>query len=256
MVTALKKSELEFQARDLAILRGLFDSRVATIHHLSTLYFGGRLEAARKRVQKLKAAGILNERPRKATEPSIYCVSRRAFEILEKHGVLREYAATLSTASTQLIAIAHTIYSDVLQRSSRWQDPTLRAQTHEIWVTRAIVIVSAIAAIVVVEVLSALGFTIADLVFSIYGAQLGLCPPVFLALFVPRHRLSRIPVAATLGVLTGFIAGWASAIVGKKIGSDNLVFLAPAVSLAASSFVIFPAFFITQMFQRNRDAGR
>jgi Replication-relaxation len=91
MVTASKKSELEFQTRDLAILRGLFDSRIATIHHLSTLYFGGRLEAARKRVQKLKAAGIINERPRKATEPSIYCLPRRAFEILEKHGVLREY---------------------------------------------------------------------------------------------------------------------------------------------------------------------
>jgi Replication-relaxation len=91
MVTAKRKSDVEFQARDLAILRGLFDSRIATIHHLSTLYFEGRLEAARKRVKKLKTAGIINERPRKATEPSIHCLSRRAFEVLEKHGVLKEY---------------------------------------------------------------------------------------------------------------------------------------------------------------------
>jgi hypothetical protein len=91
MVTASKKSDVEFQPRDLAILRGLFDARIATIHHLSTLYFGGRLEAARKRVQKLKAAGIINERPRKATEPSIHCLTRRAFEMLDKHGVLKDY---------------------------------------------------------------------------------------------------------------------------------------------------------------------
>jgi protein involved in plasmid replication-relaxation len=49
------------------------------------------MEAARKRVQKLKAAGIINERPRKATEPSIHCLTRRAFEMLEKHGVLKEF---------------------------------------------------------------------------------------------------------------------------------------------------------------------
>jgi hypothetical protein len=91
MVTASQKSDVEFQPRDLAILRGLFDARIATIHHLSSLYFGGRLEAARKRVKKLKNAGIINERPRKATEPSIHCLTRRAFQMLEKHGVLKEY---------------------------------------------------------------------------------------------------------------------------------------------------------------------
>lgn len=91
MVTASHKPDIEFQERDLAILRGLFDSRIATIHHLSTLYFGGRLEAARKRIQKLKAAGIIHERPRKVTEPSIYCLSRRGFEMLDTHGVLKEF---------------------------------------------------------------------------------------------------------------------------------------------------------------------
>jgi hypothetical protein len=82
---------LELQDRDLAILRGLLDSRVATIHHLSVLYFDGRLDAARKRVQKLKAAGVIHERPRRSTQPSIYCLNRRAFAVLEENGVLAEY---------------------------------------------------------------------------------------------------------------------------------------------------------------------
>ncbi len=79
------------QPRDLAILRGLFDSRVATIHHLSTLYFGGKITAARKRVQKLKEAGIIIERPRRATEPVVHCLGKKAFQILEEAGVLQEY---------------------------------------------------------------------------------------------------------------------------------------------------------------------
>jgi Replication-relaxation len=91
MVTAVKKFDIDFQERDLAIVRGLFDSRIATIHHLSALHFEGRLEAARKRVKKLKRAGIIHERPRRATEPSIHCLTRKAFEMLEKHGVLAEY---------------------------------------------------------------------------------------------------------------------------------------------------------------------
>src|SRR2546421_1835276 len=91
MPVALNKSGMEVQARDLAILRGLLDSRVATIHHLSTLYFGGRLEAARKRIQKLKAAGIIHERPRRSTEPTVHCLTRKSFQVLADHGILAEY---------------------------------------------------------------------------------------------------------------------------------------------------------------------
>lgn len=82
---------LWLQPRDLDILRGLLDSRVATIHHLSTLYFEGRLEAARKRVQKLKAAGIIHERPRRSTDPIVHCLTRKAFKVLQDCGILAEY---------------------------------------------------------------------------------------------------------------------------------------------------------------------
>jgi hypothetical protein len=91
MESVADKNGVQLQERDLAILRGLFDSRVATIHHLSTLYFGGKIMAARKRVQKLKEAGIIIERPRRATEPIVHCLGKKAFQILEEAGILKEY---------------------------------------------------------------------------------------------------------------------------------------------------------------------
>jgi hypothetical protein len=91
MSAPLAYDGLEIQPRDLAVLRCLLDSRVATVHHLSTLYFEGRLEAARKRMQKLKAAGIVHERPRRSTDPAIHCLTRKAFAVLHDHGILSEY---------------------------------------------------------------------------------------------------------------------------------------------------------------------
>jgi hypothetical protein len=91
MTALIDNLDLEIQPRDLILLRGLLDSRVATIHHLSALYFEGRLEAARKRVQKLKAARIVHERPRRSTDPAVYFLTRKAFRILDAHGVLRNY---------------------------------------------------------------------------------------------------------------------------------------------------------------------
>jgi hypothetical protein len=88
MSAPLAHDGLEIQPRDLAVLRCLLDSRVATVHHLSTLYFDGHLEAARKRMQKLKAAGIVHERPRRSTDPAIHCLTRKAFAVLQDHGIL------------------------------------------------------------------------------------------------------------------------------------------------------------------------
>jgi len=49
---------ISLQKRDLALLRGLFESRVMTNDHATALYFEGKSEAAKKRLQKLKAAGL------------------------------------------------------------------------------------------------------------------------------------------------------------------------------------------------------
>ena len=58
-------SGIELQPRDWSLLCGLFESRVMTLAHAGTLYFDGKYEMAKKRIQKLKTAGIIRERPRR-----------------------------------------------------------------------------------------------------------------------------------------------------------------------------------------------
>lgn len=145
------------------------------------------------------------------------------------------YAAGLSTASTLLIAASHTLHQDLL-RGGR-SDDEFADSAAELRLSRLLVLVLGVASVVLVETLSAMGFSIADLVFAIYGAQLGMVPAVLLALFgdqvANRGRGQWIACA----ILAGFGAGWASAGYGKWIGDGNLVFLAPVVSLAVSSSV-------------------
>jgi hypothetical protein len=44
------RAEVELQERDLAILQGLFESRLMTLTHITHLFFNGRGEAAKKRI--------------------------------------------------------------------------------------------------------------------------------------------------------------------------------------------------------------
>lgn len=87
----LPNKAIEIQERDLRLLRGLFESRILTTSHVATLYFEGKEEAAKKRVQKLKKAGIVAERPRRLYEPSILYLTKKAFRVLHERGILREY---------------------------------------------------------------------------------------------------------------------------------------------------------------------
>src|SRR6266481_2060544 len=82
---------IELQPRDVSLLRGLFDSRVMTLSHISGLYFEGRDEAAKKRVQKLKAAGLLSERARRAYDRSILFLTRKGFQALFDDGRLPQF---------------------------------------------------------------------------------------------------------------------------------------------------------------------
>ena len=79
------------QARDFAVLRTLFESRVMTTEHIAALHFDGRKEAAKKRLQKLKSAKLIAERARQVNEPSVLFLTRQAFALLHEHGVLKEY---------------------------------------------------------------------------------------------------------------------------------------------------------------------
>ncbi|MGD0206161.1 MAG: replication-relaxation family protein [Verrucomicrobiota bacterium] len=87
----IRVGALEIKPRDLALLRGLFECRVMTNEHATALYFEGKSPAEIKRLQKLKAAGLVSERPRRAFEPSILFLTRKGLVLLQKEGVLNDY---------------------------------------------------------------------------------------------------------------------------------------------------------------------
>src|ERR1019366_4619544 len=72
----IRAGVLQFQPRDLALLRGLFESRVMTTAHATALYFDNKIDAANKRLQKLKSCGFIGERPRRAFQPSVLFLTR------------------------------------------------------------------------------------------------------------------------------------------------------------------------------------
>jgi len=92
-MSAESKRRVHLQYRDLAILRGLFESRVMSLNHISLMYFEGRKEAATKRVRHLKAAGAIAEYPRQRYQPSILFLSSTGFELLQTHRLLVDHPA-------------------------------------------------------------------------------------------------------------------------------------------------------------------
>lgn len=78
-------------ARDDQLRVGLFESRLMSTSHVAQLYFDGRIEAAYKRLQKLKADGYLTERPRRAAEPAVVSITRKAFNALLDRGLLHSF---------------------------------------------------------------------------------------------------------------------------------------------------------------------
>lgn len=91
MSAAHKENSIQLQARDIAVLRGLFESRVLSLAHTAALYFEGKADAAKKRIGKLKRAGYIGERNRRVYEPSVLFLTRTAFDYLSQHGHLLDY---------------------------------------------------------------------------------------------------------------------------------------------------------------------
>jgi hypothetical protein len=81
---------VEITSRDLEILRGFFEARVMTAEHVAAIYFGGRYEAARKRLSKLKTAGYVGERPRRTYDPAVLFLTKKAFVELCKAGTIAD----------------------------------------------------------------------------------------------------------------------------------------------------------------------
>jgi len=79
------------QPRDLDLLCDLFESRIFTLAQISKIHFDGRAEMAKKRVFKLKQAGLIAERKRHVNEPSILFLARPGFDLLRVKGLLNGY---------------------------------------------------------------------------------------------------------------------------------------------------------------------
>src|ERR1039457_161091 len=87
----ISKDGIKPQERDFEILRGLYASRVMSTGHATTLFFEGRLEAARKRLQKLKGAGLLRDRVHDHGEPAVLQLTMKGFNVLKDCGALHGY---------------------------------------------------------------------------------------------------------------------------------------------------------------------
>src|SRR5205823_4480357 len=91
-------SPINIQDRDFALLGGLFESRVMTAAHIAALYFGGSKEAGKKRLQKLKSAGLIGERKRRVNEPAVLFLTRKGFSLLGNEGQLEDFPRLSATA--------------------------------------------------------------------------------------------------------------------------------------------------------------
>lgn len=147
------------------------------------------------------------------------------------------YGAMFSTASTQLVAVSHTVHMDIIRRNANNRGEIMESP-QEVRLSRVLIVFAALVSMAVVAILTAAGFSIADLVFAVYGAQLGLFPPTLLALLNNRVELKRLAPWVLSAIALGFVFGWSSAGYGKYRGDANLVFLAPVASLLISSLVL------------------
>jgi hypothetical protein len=86
-----RRAALALQERDFTILLGLYECRLMSLRHVCDLYFDGRMESAKKRIQKLKAAGLVRERPRVVGEASVLHISKQAFLELQRSGRLEAF---------------------------------------------------------------------------------------------------------------------------------------------------------------------
>lgn len=111
-MTALRITGFVIQDRDIAILRALLVSRVMNFGHLAALFFSGRNHAAKKRIQKLKRAGLVAERPRKTFDRAVLHITREAIMLLQKRALLKHYprygvSAHMRRARVSDITIRH-----------------------------------------------------------------------------------------------------------------------------------------------------
>lgn len=99
------RKSISFQDRDFDLLRGLFECRVMTAKHIGTIYFDGRHPYTKKRLQKMKTAGLIAERKRRMNEPSILFLTRKAFILLKKLEKLSDYPSISANSFESRVSV-------------------------------------------------------------------------------------------------------------------------------------------------------
>lgn len=112
MTRSVRHNTLKIQPRDLLVLGGLLDSRVLLLKHIAALFFDGRVDAAKKRVHRLKAAGLIRERPRGPRERSVLHLAKAGFEILQQQHALPDdrrliWLSLLRRMQVSVLTVAH-----------------------------------------------------------------------------------------------------------------------------------------------------
>lgn len=162
------------------------------------------------------------------------------------------YGAMLSTASTNLIVVTHTVSEDIIAKFKPASLDERIQSKREFFISRIILVVSALTAVFIVAALKLSGFSIADLVFAIYGGALALFPPILFALFRSREDLRSLSKFATASVIFGFISGWEVAIAGKFLDHGSMIFLAPTVSIGLSFAVLLTGLMLRSVKNKSR----
>jgi hypothetical protein len=86
-----RKPHIAIQERDIVLFTSLFESRAMTSSHAETLCFDGRKESAKKRLQKLKKAGLIGAQKRYHLKPSVLFLTHKGLTQLQEHGILMNY---------------------------------------------------------------------------------------------------------------------------------------------------------------------
>jgi len=132
------------------------------------------------------------------------------------------------------------MYEDIFSYLRRRSLAERVGSKKELQISRLILLLAAIVSTVFIQLLSQkFRFTIANFVFAIYGAQLGLCPLAIAALLLKKQRLHKLSRWAISAISAGFFVGWGSAIYGKVIGNESVIYLSPVSSLVISSMLLF-----------------
>ena len=168
--------------------------------------------------------------------------------------VIGLYGAMLSTASTNLIVVGHTLSEDIFAKFRKGSLQERVDSKKEFLFSRIILIGATLLSIFLVVGLKYFGFSIADLVFAIYGGALALFPPILAALYSNRKRLASLSGFANAAVIFGFLFGWGAAIYGKVIGDGNLIFLSPCFSIFISGIIIIAGFILKSNKQNVNEA--